>query len=696
MVPLFQRTYSWSEKDWSALWNDIMETYEHDSISHHFLGSIVSKSLPSTPEGVSRFLLIDGQQRLSTLTLLLAALRDTAQALNPKQAKKIHELYLTNAYESGFDNYKLLPTQVDRSSYFEIIDSSKSVEFASNMWRAYQYFRDQMTKSTPDEQSLDLVKMEQVLLNGIEIVSITLGEDDNEYRIFESLNATGAPLNQSDLLRNYFFMRIPVTLHDDIYHRIWMPLQSSLQSKLDDFFRYELLSYGTFVREGDVYHEWRRILDKLSPEQLLTQLETLAIDGGLYLRTADPTHEPNAQIAEHLARLNRWGGQTMYPFILNVYRWFQSSELDADGFVTILQTIESFLVRRLFADIPTNTLNRLFVRLAHQIPSGIDYVTGTIRALSEPGRRWPRDEDFREAILKYPLYLDSRPEQRRLILETLETDFPHKEAPSLEGASIEHIMPQTITDEWKEELGSNAAEDHRQLLHVLGNLTLSAYNSELSNDPFESKRRRLAKSNFELNKQIATEEKWTREEIEKRGERLADHAIRLWPGPLIVTEVSGSADSSQATAIAEIWNEQTFFEAIDRRLGAPQAAAARTIMEWAIERGLEIGWGKGTIDGSFTPIWDPNQSRYTVISVWTYGSIEIQFQHMLKWKPFLEERNRFHMIDQLNEIEGVDIPRDAISRRPTFRIEVLVSGAAMEKFLLALDWAISAYEEANT
>ncbi len=221
----------------------------------------------------------------------------------------------------------------------------------------------------------------------------------------------------------------------------------------------------------------------------------------------------------------------MYPFLLNVYRWYDEEEVDIGGFATILGMVESFLVRRLFANIPTNALNRLFVRLAQQLPEGLPRVEGTRSALSDPGRRWPRDDEFRAAILSYPLYLDSRPEQRKIILETFERRLSHKEAPSLDQVSVEHIMPQTLTLNWRIALGAGAEDVHRRLLHVLGNLTLSAYNAEMGNAPFVEKRQRYAASNLRLNREIANESAWTAAQIEGRGRRMAERALKLWPGP---------------------------------------------------------------------------------------------------------------------------------------------------------------------
>jgi hypothetical protein len=247
----------------------------------------------------------------------------------------------------------------------------------------------------------------------------------------------------------------------------------------------------------------------------------------------NPETELDETIAEGLTRLNRWGGQTMYPFLLYIYRQYDSGDLDAKGFAEILQIIESFLVRRLFARVPPNQLNRLFMRLSQQLPEGLDLVEGTRVALSESSRRWPRDADFYKGISEYPLYTDSRPDQRRLILETLEISFKHKEHVDLSSLTVEHIMPQTLTPEWSKTLEGFGMEVYAKLLHVLGNLTLTGYNSPLSNDPFQKKRQIFQDSNLEMNKEIAKQDEWTPTQIEERGKRLAERAIKIWPGPKI-------------------------------------------------------------------------------------------------------------------------------------------------------------------
>ena len=514
-----------------------MEVYEAEVEERHFLGSIVTKSQDATPEGVSPFLVIDGQQRLTTLTLLLAALRDVVRPLEPQLADKIHRLYLTNEFASDLHAYKVLPTQADRAIYRAIVDDGHVKTFNGSKSRAkeaYEYFLRRISETDPNGQTLDLQKLERIVSAGLELVSITLDDSDNEYRIFESLNATGMPLTQADLIRNYFFMHMPVQRHEETYNDVWLPMQNLLGGALENFFRHELMSGGQFVREADVYVAWKKRLDALGTEDLIERLRYFAHSARFYKRLLTPSEEPDDRISRGLARLNRWGGQTVYPFLLNVYRRYDLNEVDAEQVADILRIIESFLIRRFMVRIPTHQLNRLFMRLAYQLPEGHDFPDAVRIALSDPGRRWPRDEDFHEALLRFPLYTEGRYEQRRIILESLEKHYGSKESVDFSSLNIEHVMPQTLTEEWREVLGEDAEEIHAKMVHLLGNLTLTGYNPELSNKPFSIKREMLAQSNVEMNKELALQSEWTAEEISERGRRLAERALEIWQGPTVL------------------------------------------------------------------------------------------------------------------------------------------------------------------
>ena len=535
-IPLFQRPYSWQAEQWQTLWDDIIEIYEQSheqELQHgHFLGPVVSKALTGTPEGIAPYMVIDGQQRLTTLSILLATLRDALQGKGTNLPEKIQDQCLTNRYVSGNDHFKILPTQADRESFFDVAAAEGAkTDTDTLVGKAYSFFRNALSQGDVEDRPLNLSRLERVILDGLELVSITLSTDDSEYQIFESLNAKGTPLTQADLLRNYFFMRLPDERQQDLYDTLWFPMQQRLgQDHLESFFRHQYMTGGEFVRERDVYQAWRRRLDPVPDTALASELETLARFSTFYHRLLYPEVEPNPNISERLERLNRWGGQTMYPFVLWLYERDELNAIDAVDLDRILGVIESFLVRRLFAGVPTNQLNRLFARLAHQLPPG-GVLSATRAALSEASRRWPDDEAFRDAVHSYSLYTDSRPGQRRVILESFELSFGHKEQATLAELTVEHVMPQDLTAEWREALGDDAAGVHARLLHTLGNLTLTGYNQELSNRPFDEKRVLFEDSHLAMNAEIAAEASWGQEEIRARSDRLAAKAILLWPGP---------------------------------------------------------------------------------------------------------------------------------------------------------------------
>ena len=541
VIPLFQRPYSWKRDSLATLWNDIVETYRFRPEGGHFLGPIVSKSLPGTPEGVSPYIVIDGQQRLTTLSIVIAVLRDKIRESNPTASERLDDLCLKNKYANGEYHYKIRPTLGDRVAYSAVIDGNRDSlgeNDASLVLQAYDYFSDALGRNLDEEdEAIDLDRLERLLLDEMEVVSITLSDSDNEYRIFESLNWKGTPLSQADLLRNYFFMRVPTERQEELYSEVWLKMQAMLDANnLAEFFRYQYMSSGEFVREKDIYLKWRSRLERLQPDELAQEMIDLAGFAHYYKRLVEPEAEPEPDVREYLERLNRWGGQTMYPLLLWLYEGAGGRGVNGAELKKILGMIESYLVRRLFCAIPTAGTNRFFIGLPAQIKDG-EIVEAVRQALSQPGGRlrWPSDADFREGMPGYPLYEGSRSEQRRLVIETLERDFAHKEPTDLKGLTVEHIMPQELTKEWREALGPEADSIHSKLVHTLGNLTLTGYNPEMSNRPFAAKRHTFQNSSLAMNKEIGIETEWGPEEITSRVHQLATRAIKIWPGPMKAT-----------------------------------------------------------------------------------------------------------------------------------------------------------------
>ena len=533
-VPLFQRVYSWGPKNWKKLWSDLSETIAAGPAETHFIGSVVSKTLPGTAEGTAPFLLIDGQQRLTTLSLLLAALRDHVRDADPEGADEIHNLYLVNAYRKDLARYKVLPTQADRPAYLAIIGAASSgpaglaAHADAPVVKGYHYFLDRLAAADAPAAA----EVKRAALHQLELVSVTLTAEDNEYRIFASLNGTGEPLSQADLIRNHVFMQLDAEHQDEAYHALWFPVQQTLGSRLAEFFRDILQAEGSFVREDNTHREWVARLSACNgSDEILRELERIALDADLWRRLIDPGHEADPEVRRRLHRLNEWRGRTLYPFLLNVLRARSEGAATSEEVAAVLEVCEGFMVRRFFSGIPTNQLNRLFLILWRQLPDGVPLPEATRIALSRPGNRFPTDEDFRHAVETFAFYSNGKHAQRKLVLQTLVEHGAHKETVDLADLTAEHVMPQHLSPEWRAALGDTAEEDHRRYLHRIGNLTLTGYNSEMSDDAFDKKRERLASSNLAMNRDIADHASWGPREITARGQEIAEHALNIWGGP---------------------------------------------------------------------------------------------------------------------------------------------------------------------
>lgn len=534
LVPHFQRPYTWQQKHWNALWDNIVDLVEisaGETASEHFLGAIVTAPAHSVPEGVTKYLLIDGQQRLTTLLTLLAAVRDRATSFgDDKLANKIHELYLTNRYQDGLDHYKLLPTQGggsgenDRDAFKAIVDRQAHAA-RGGLAAAYEYFSNRLGEHNAETLS----NLVTALMARLLLVSIVLERDDNPYAIFESLNATGQTLEQSDLLRNFFFMSIDSSRHDTIYHDKWVPMEKAVSREhMEDFIRHYLMRDGTVVKKADVYFTLKKRLERQGRDNAETVLDNLLHASEQYARFVDPTRESSSDVRERLLRLNRIESTVCYPFLLHIFHERAVGSLSDVDTIEILDIVENFLVRRYVCGVIRAELNKLFptlyavARTHSSVASGVREVLGT--------RNYPGDIDFMHALQTRNLYGQGERRQRaHLILERLERAMSPKEHVDVTRLEIEHVMPQTLTPWWQAHLGESAQDVHGELLHTIGNLTLTGYNQEMSNLDFAVKREQLRKSNLSLNRIIAASERWGRVEIEERARALAAKAIEVWP-----------------------------------------------------------------------------------------------------------------------------------------------------------------------
>ncbi|GAA3813375.1 DUF262 domain-containing protein [Sphaerisporangium flaviroseum] len=554
LVPLYQRPYSWEREQLATLWRDIelqADRIEQGRDHSHFLGSVVLAPGPNNSPGYSEWLVVDGQQRLTTLMVALCALRDHQAAEDPLHRERINETHLINRFRPGDPRYRLLPTQVDRQAFKDCVEGQPFGDTDSRIANAYQFFRTKLVEVDDPADPHDIARIESVVLNRLNLVQIVVEGNDNAFRIFESINNTGMRLSQVDLIRNYVFMHLP-TKGQFVYDTYWLPMQNELGPKGMDQLMYLalILDRGDEAQYNDTYRGHQELLrsvtmDKKDVEDRVEEyVKDLARRARYLQRILEPTGE--SEIDARLRFLNEWKGNTAYPVIMRLLELHDSGEATDDQVVKAQRYIESFLVRRLLGGVATGSLNRIFMRLTPEL-TGEEPVADVVRAGLSPARLyWSSDEQFRTDIRSRAFYWQGRTAQQKLVLRRLEESYGGKEPVELSDKkiTIEHVLPQTPTAEWREQLAAEGDADrlHKELVHTLGNLTLSGYNSELSNMAFAKKRDFLGHSGLVMNQEIAKHERWGKAEIQSRADELASRAIEIWPSPLDVGPVGPSRD----------------------------------------------------------------------------------------------------------------------------------------------------------
>lgn len=539
IVPLFQRPYSWKKENWHTLWEDLLWLCENEEFKSHFIGSIVTMPTGIVPEGILKFLLIDGQQRLTTIIILLTVIRNKAREDGLEQfAQEIDENLLFNKFKAGLDNYKLLPTQADRESFQAMVKNQESNE-DSKVIECFQFFE----RKLKIDASIDLSKLRTAVTNRLSVVRIVLESNDDPYLVFESLNAKGLRLTQADLIRNYFLMRINVNEQEAIFNRLWRPMQEALDAnQMTEFIRHYLMRNGTFVKQGDVYFVLK---ERIGQADAVTFLEEIFEFSKYYKKILSPESEPDEKLRNLLKRIQRLEVTTAYPFLLNCYHDYRQQRLTAEEFQKILLYLENYLIRRFICNYKSNELNKIFPALYNQaqLESPSNLTEGVRLILQQRG--YPKDTEFHARLVEAKLYgAGDRRRITKLLLETLETSYGHKEQAIFDNLSIEHVMPQTPTEWWQENLGEDWQTTHELWLHTLGNLTLTGYNSELSNSDFPTKKELLSQSHLELNNYFENLNVWRQPEIERRSNDLAKAALKIW-------EYFGDAQSSADVVSAD-------------------------------------------------------------------------------------------------------------------------------------------------
>lgn len=528
IIPVFQRQYRWEKPEWEKLWESLEEIQQPTKTGNHFMGFLVFMPGLPQPGRHTMFHLIDGQQRITTLSILLAAIRNIArQAKQRDLASEIHDYYLVHPLKKGEDYLRLLPKVRDSRDY-KVVITGKG-EPNGRVGQALLFFQDKLA-DVAEQKNGYLRELFNAITQRLEFMCATL-ETENAYNIFKSLNSIGVPLEQSDLIRNFVFMHMAPDDHDDFDHEAWAPLERRFiggsgtldEDRFSRFFRDFLMSDGDYIPPVQTFatFESRYEATNFSPRELADLLDRYA---EYYEVISGTKHDTDKAVTHALEGLNALESSTTYPLLLKLFSMRYEGKLNSRSLTEAIEMLRGFIMRRFITSQSSRGYGRLFLRackLKHD---------DSLQELNKflIARTWPDDRRFQEAFVQFPLYERG---YARHILETLERASLHKEPADLTESQIEHIMPQTLNDVWRKELGDEWERIHVDWLHRPGNLALTGYNAPLSNAPFEKKREFYTDSNIVTTRQLADFSGWGEVEMRSRSEKLAEQATIIWTGP---------------------------------------------------------------------------------------------------------------------------------------------------------------------
>ena len=546
VIPIYQRTYSWTERECRQLWDDIVRTGSNDAVSAHFVGSIVyiEKGLYQV-SSQSPLLVIDGQQRLTTVTLILEALArqlGDSEPVDGFSARKLRSYYVLNPLEEGERGFKLLLTQTDKASLLALVQQkAQPTDQSLRVTENFAFFEEQMQNLGADLP---------VLCHGLAklvVVDIALSRDqDNPQLIFESMNSTGRELSQADLIRNFILMGLEPAHQTRLYEDHWRPMevgfgQEGYGSHFDSFMRHYLtLKTGEIPNVRAVYEAFKS--HARTPDIAAAGVDALVADihafAGYYCAMA-LGKEADKKLAEAFRDLRELKVDVAYPFLLELYDDFANGRLDSTDFEAAVRLVEAYVFRRAVCAIPTNSLNKTFATFGRALQKDRYLESVQAHLLTLPSyRRFPGDEEFKREFIVRDLYNFPR---RSYWLRRLENDG-RKERVPVDEYTIEHILPQneSLSAKWRDELGPEWQRVQETWLHTLGNLTLTGYNVEYGDRRFSEKsdmKGGFRESPLKLNEGLSSLDKWDEAAIKNRAGRLAALAAGVWAVPSLQAEV---------------------------------------------------------------------------------------------------------------------------------------------------------------
>ncbi|PUD81994.1 DUF262 and DUF1524 domain-containing protein [Helicobacter pylori] len=535
VIPIYQRLYSWEKEQCKQLWDDIIKIGGNDKMNGHFIGSILYV-LDGITHSNNPLLIIDGQQRLTTITLLFIALRNRS---SDEVKRKKMESYLINSDKDGDKKFRLILSESDKDTLLSLIDENKRKpsEPSLKIVESFKLFEKWISENT-DKLETIFKGLEKLMIVWI---ALEKGKDDPQL-IFESMNSKGIELTQTDLIRNYIVMETEVKKQEDFYNQYWRAMEENFkQSKREDLFNkfvrhYLTIKIGKTPNEKRVYEAFKDYQQKegIEIEDLLKDLQKYC---GYFCQIAFKK-EADKDLNKALSFLVDLEMDVIYPLLLELYSDYSDGVLSKQDFIPIIALIESYIFRRAVCGLGTNSLNKVFPSFTKHIQK--DEYFKSLKAhfgyLTEK-QRFPNNDEFKKLFITIDFYNFKR---KKYFFERLE-NFERNERVYTHEYTIEHIMPQTLTEEWKRDLGENFQAIHDKYLHTIGNLTLTGYNQEYSNKSFQEKRdmeKGFKQSPLKLNQSLKddSESVFGEKEIEKRANDLADWALKIWTYPKLDAE----------------------------------------------------------------------------------------------------------------------------------------------------------------
>lgn len=544
IIPVYQRNYDWTIGQCKQLLDDILEVATNNNITAHFIGSIVYiHDDVYTASRIKELTVIDGQQRITTLTLIYLVLYNLAKRIkNESLVNEISETYLINKFAPEEEKLKLRPTENNDVALKYLLRCDQEEEFNeySKLVDNFNYFKERIT-----EENYNFILQG---LSKLMFVEISLDrEKDDPQRIFESLNSTGLELSQADLIRNYILMGLSRKEQNKVYQNYWEVIEKHAKdetlntSKVSDFIRdYLTLENRKIPNKGKVYIEFKSKYPTTTIDELESILKKIKSLVKYYNKLINPSNETDKEINLQLEYINRLEINVAYPFLMKVYSDYDEGIIDKSTFINILNLIQSFTWRRFILGLATNALNKIFMSLYDKVEVG-NYLFSIQKALVQRtgAQRFPKDAEVIDALKVKDVY-NIKSKNRIYFLERLE-NYENTEKVMIDGnpdITIEHIFPQNPDPKWKIELGPEEFVYIKEnYLNTIGNLTLSGNNGKLGNKPFKEKRDLqnvgYKDSRLWLNRYISNLDTWNKNEIEKRLDIIAEKFLKIWKYPPI-------------------------------------------------------------------------------------------------------------------------------------------------------------------